>query len=764
MAFLFPLFGWAQKVHDFKDSLVVSNRFATVIVNNATGRVSYRFSSGAYISNAIAYVEDLRLGFIPSPGFSRHVYHTSHVEDSLGKGVRITITHSMIRPGTSAGPDATTSAGPDATTNAGPDATTNAGPGAGQSLSLIQHITLYEDRPCLLLNVEATSVPETDFQWETRHISPIAILPSQNGHLFVPGDEPRILDVPFDNDNWVNVVERKWNDDQHRDASGISYEFTSVYDNQTMQGLVLGSVSHDFWKTGIAYHAGNGQGDVDSLNVFGGVATQDNPALPADYGGKDGTHDYMPHGTMRGITVHSPMVYLSASTDVREDAKGYGQANVLFNGSRIWKGAPPFYWNSFGVEGVLGYEKVMMPDGVRQTSDFIRTLDHFNSYSKPVLSIDSYDQSVYSTEVLAALSNYAAKQGQQLGFYFSPFSVWTWKNSVDQAMVPGTSYPLREVILRDNHHQPIPYKDGDWGCFPIDPTHPATRLGIIAQLQKAKAINARFLKIDFLTAGSLESSVRYDTTIRSGIQAYNFGMTMLRHLVDSIMGPDIFITQAISPMFPSQYAHARFVSTDVYSHLRNDQKGFPSWGSTEASLATGSHMGWVQGTLWPYTNLDITIMQHFQKNPDLSEQEIKVRIYALMVMGSILGDGSDYRQPLAVERARIFLNNPAVDAWFSHPRAFTPLKWADGDSMDQQMVFRLKGDTTFLCLFNFSKQAAFTDTLRTRDMGLSRSRYVIQDFLTGTVLGQVEKDQTSFILTVPKESALMVRLVRKAQQ
>ena len=49
-------------------------------------------------------------------------------------------------------------------------------------------------------------------------------------------------------------------------------------------------------------------------------------------------------------------------------------------------------------------------------------------------------------------------------------------------------------------------------------------------------------------------------------------------------------------------------------------------------------------------------------------------------------------------------------------------------------------------------------------MGLSRSRYVIQDFLTGTVLGQVEKDQTSFILTVPKESALMVRLVRKAQQ
>jgi alpha-galactosidase len=71
-------------------------------------------------------------------------------------------------------------------------------------------------------------------------------------------------------------------------------------------------------------------------------------------------------------------------------------------------------------------------------------------------------------------------------------------------------------------------------------------------------------------------------------------MKMLRQLVDSIMGPDIFITQAISPLFPHQYAHTRFLSTDVYSHLRNDQPGFPHYGSTSASMISATHFWWTQ--------------------------------------------------------------------------------------------------------------------------------------------------------------------------
>ncbi|MES1159162.1 MAG: hypothetical protein ABUM51_00250, partial [Bacteroidota bacterium] len=464
-------------------------------------------------------------------------------------------------------------------------------------------------------------------------------LPGQGSRLFIPGSEPRILDLPFDNDDWVGVVERKWGEDPSSKApkgpvSGISYECAALYDNATLSGLVIGSLSHDFWKTGLVYRATADKGRIDSFTVYGGAATPDNPSLPHAYGGQDGTHDHAPHGSMVGATVHSSLIYLCGS-DIRPAFTRYGEMNARLNGSLSWKGYAPVLWNSFGVEGVLGYEKVMMPPGVGKISDFIHTLNNFNKYAAPILSVDSYDQSIYTTELLASLSKYGKKQHQQMGFYFIPFATWTWKNTIDRTPVAGTEYMLKDVILKDKDGNPIAYKDGDWGAFPMDPTHPATRLSIINQLLKAKAIHATFLKIDFLSAGALESSSRYDPSVRSGIQAYNQGMKMLKHLIDSILGPDIFISQAISPMFPHQYAHTRFNSTDVYSHLRDDEPGFPNWGSTEASLATGSHLGWVQGTLWPYTNLDVCVMKNFQKNPDLSEQEIKVRLYAMMVMGSI---------------------------------------------------------------------------------------------------------------------------------
>jgi len=732
----------AQALKEYKDSLVLSNQQVAVIVNKVTGKLNYRFTNGILLDNTVAYVEDVHSGRLSSADLRRHSCSTEQLQDSLGKGIRISIRHSDDR----------------------------------QPLSLLQHITLYADQSYLLIDIEAGRITGQGPLPETRNISPLAVLPSQSGRLFMPGNEPRILDIPFDNDDWVGVVERKW-----PDAAGISYEVASVYDNTTLSGLVIGSITHDFWKTGIAYRAGAERGVVDSFRVFGGAATPDDPSLPHAYGGQDGTHDHMPHGTMRGASVQSPVIYLSGASDMRAAFVGYGAANVRLNGSLSWKGYAPVYWNSFGVEDILGYRGVMMPAGVKKTSDFIHSLDNFNGYASPVLSIDSYDQSIYTAKLLTSLGKYGKNKGQQIGFYFSPFAIWTQRASFYQKQIDGTGYKLSDVVLKDNDHIPIRYKDGD--AYPLDPTHPATRERIIYELQKAKKINVRFLKIDFLTAGALESSARYDSSVRSGIQAYNQGMKMLKHLIDSILGPDIFITQAISPLFPHQYAHTRFISTDVYSHLRDDEKGFPNWGSTEASLATGSHMWWVQGTLWSYTNLDVCIMKNFQKNPDLSEQEIKVRIYAMMAMGSILGDGSDFRQPMAAERAKKFLDNPSVCAFFSHPRAFTPLQFADGDSFDQQMAFYLKADfpginpitgnafvsidsgkgaplhPSMLALFNFSSKETFSKSFSLETLGLAKDKYILKDFMTDAVLDTIEKDQDAFSLTVPEKDAYLVKII-----
>ncbi|MDP9076949.1 MAG: hypothetical protein M3O71_05960 [Bacteroidota bacterium] len=715
---------YAQDLRNYKDSTVISNQQVRVIIDNIKGKISYRFASGAYAENTVAYINDVNLGYFASSDFSSHVVTSANLTDSLGTALKIDIKHTDDK----------------------------------LKLSLTQHITIYKDQSYLVISVDAAGADKSVMP-ETRDISPLAILPKQHGKLYIPGSEPRILDVPFDNDNWVPDLERKWSATGTAPAEGISYELSSIYDNNTFAGIVTGSLKHDFWKTGIVYRTGSAMGVVDSLKIFGGAATEDDKSKKPAYGGLDGTHDHAPHGTITGETVSSPLIYFSGTNDIRKAFVDYGNANVKLNGRLQWKGYAPVYWNSFGVEGVLGYEKVMMPPGVLKITDFIRTLDNFNKYAKPVLSIDSYDQDIYTTELLASLGRYAKKNNQQMGFYFIPFAMWTWKNSIDDKEMPGSHYQLHEVVLRDKNGQPIMYKEGDFCAYALDPTHPGVRLYVINQLEKAKAINAKFIKIDFLSAGSLESTVRYDPKVRSGMQAYSNGMKMLKALADSIMGKDIFITQAISPMFPNQYAHTRFVSTDVYSHLRDDEKGFPSWGSTESSMATGSHMWWVQGTLWPYTNLDVAIMKNFQKNPDLSEQEIKVRMYAMMTMGSILGDGSDFRNKIAADRAKIYLNNKNICEFFSDPKVFTPLKFADGESFDQQLAFYLKGDTTLVSVFNFDKVTPMQQEIFLKDLGLANGHYVLKDFLTDAVVGEIEAGKTSFTLKVEHEDAALVKIV-----
>jgi len=715
----------AQELHEYKDSVVIAATNVSFKADLHSGKVSYHYRNGTDLSNTVAYVEDVHSGMVTSADLENHSYQLDQIKDALGNGIRFTFKHEDTR----------------------------------HPLALEQHITLYPELGYLLVDVVALGA-NGHITVETRNISPLAVLPAYEGHYFVPGAAPRILGAPFDNDDWVNVTEQSWPLRKGIPALGISYEFTSFYDNNTFSGIVIGSVKHDTWKTGIAYNLNAKQGTGDTLCVYGGAATEDNPKLLPSYGGLNGTHDHAPHGTVYGNTVTSPLIYIGGSDDIRDSFTGYGKLNALINGRQEWPGNAPVYWNSFGVEGVLGYSHIMMPPAVAKISDFIKSMPNFNAYAKPVLSIDSYDQDIYTTNLLASLSRYAAHNNQQMGFYFIPFAMWTWKNSINTQLIPGSNYLLKDVVLRDKNNDPIMYKSGDWCAYAMDPTHPAIRAYIIQQLQKAKAINATFLKIDFLTAGSLESVTRFDTTVRTGMQAYNKGMTMLKLLADSILGKNIFITQAISPMFPSQYAHTRFVSTDVYSHLRNDEPGFPNWGSTESSLANGSHMGWVQDTLWPFTNLDVTIMKNFQHNPDLSEQDIKVRIYALMVMGSILGDGSDYRDKLAAERAGKFLDNKNVCAFFSRPKAFLPLKYADGDSFDQQMEFYLQDTYPLLAIFNFDKQKTFQDEFKSAALHLDiNKKYLIKDFLTDAPIGEIKKGQTSFSLNVGTGDALMVKFI-----
>jgi hypothetical protein len=95
------------------------------------------------------------------------------------------------------------------------------------------------------------------------------IVTTQPGSIKLPNtpSDPRFLLVPFDNDSF----------NTYNDAStynglymASSYEVGVFHDGGSRNGLVLGSVTHDTWKTGIIANAAYGTFGVDTVSVVGG--------------------------------------------------------------------------------------------------------------------------------------------------------------------------------------------------------------------------------------------------------------------------------------------------------------------------------------------------------------------------------------------------------------------------------------------------------------------------------------------------------------
>lgn len=177
-------------------------------------------------------------------------------------------------------------------------------------------------------------------------------------------------------------------------------------------------------------------------------------------------------------------------------------------------------------------------------------------------------------------------------------------------------------------------------------------------------------------------------------------------------------------------------------------------------MITNAHLGWMQGTILPYSNLDVLVMKNFQKNADLSERDIKVRLFSLMSLGSILGDGSDYRNKLAAERAKKFLDNKNVADYFAAPKAFTPLKLPDGLSQDQQLSFFLPGDTVLISAFNFNLKKEYIQQVSRQSARLKKNvDYLVTDFLTGKVSGTITSGKENFEVNVAPADAVMLQLI-----
>src|SRR5258707_3881371 len=239
-------------------------------------------------------------------------------------------------------------------------------------------------------------------------------------------------------------------------SSDTSYEVGAFYDNTSRNGLVVGSVAHDTWKTGISFSGANNK--LNGMNVYGGATT------PADVS---------PHGYVGGNTVSSPTMFVGFGADWRVTMQNYAAENTNFVPRLAWTNGVPFGWNSYGVI----QQNISYSDAIAVSDYFYTSLmgNNFANHGTAYINPDAfwYDN-LYNvdTNLVSSFVNHCHAHGQKAGLYWGPFVFFGSLTNATNWSVNGTiNYHFSDVLLRDGNGNPESTDGGD----AVDPTHPGTR-------------------------------------------------------------------------------------------------------------------------------------------------------------------------------------------------------------------------------------------------------------------------------------------------
>jgi hypothetical protein len=568
--------------------------------------------------------------------------------------------------------------------------------------TLHQIYTLYEGKNFFLTQLKAANAASMT----TNTIAPIVV--NNSGGVDIGSyTDNRALFVPFDNDNWIRYKAQSIN------TSNTGYEVTAIYNNANRNGLVIGSVTHDTWKTGISWNGSNNK--LNNLTVYGGASSNI-------------THDTMPHGNISGTEVTSPTMFVGYFADYRDGLEEYGRANAVFTPPLSFQGSVadevPVGWNSWGAYGSdLTYQDVI------DTSNYFK--EHiqnksFNNKGSLYINLDSYWDNLTDTQLQNAVTT-IHQNGQQAGIYWGPFVYWGTNMS---QTVEGTNnqYTYGDIVLRDSTGNILPTLDG---AYALDPTHPGTKARMDYFLGKFKALGFTYIKLDFLTHGSLEGK-HADPTVTTGIQAYNQGMAYVNHVIDGSM----FISESIAPLFPSQYAHSRRISCDVYGKISE----------TEYELNSLTYGWWQNGTIYPYTDPD-----HMSLSRASSMDEARSRVNSAVISGTVFLNSDDVHNETAQAYMNELLTNKAVNEVALLGKAFQAVEGNTGANAAETFVLNHNG-TYYVAVFNYSGASSSTKSIDLARAGLNGvSNYLRTDLWTGA------EDKVSGMLNVtlkPAESKL----------
>lgn len=482
-------------------------------------------------------------------------------------------------------------------------------------------------------------------------IGPVVVDATGGVDLGVANDN-RALYVPFDNDHFVRYNAGTIN------RSDTSYEVGAFYDNVTRNGLVVGSVTHDTWKSGVYFNGANNK--LNQMNVFGGATAPS---------------DVMSHGSVLGDAIYSPVMFVGFGSDWRGTMEAYAAENTNFAPRLPWTNGVPFGWNSWGViQQNINYSDALT------VSDYFHSIlqsEGFQNNGTVYINLDSYWDNLTDSQ-LESLASHCHSLGQKAGIYFGPFVWFGAAANATNSFVEGTMnrYRYSDVLLRDGSGN---FESADGGLA-VDPTHPGAKERIDYYVNLFTNWGFDYVKLDFLSHGALEG-VHYDTNVTTGIEAYNQGMQYVLNAIDGRM----FISESIAPLFPFQYAHSRRIACDAENSLISD---------TEYTMNSVSY-GWWLDNLYTYNDPDVMV---FGNGADTNENQSR------LISGAVTGiflDGDDLTTSAGQSAAQICLGKNAINAVARAGQTFRPVEANTGTAAVDTFA-RQDGSDWLLAIFNYS--------------------------------------------------------------
>ncbi len=537
----------------------------------------------------------------------------------------------------------------------------------------------------------------------------------------------RMLFVPWDNDQYVSYQSMTMNGNEV-----TSYSANAFFNGSTRYGLVAGAIDHDSWKS-VVYGKSANYGSLNAFHLLSGYADT-------------WSHDTgVGHGWLTGTTVSSARFTVGMFDDWRDGMEHFAKDCAKVAEPLAWAGAKPVGWNSWGVQ-----QTAVSLQGAEDVGDFM--LDNLKAHGfhdangKLVMSLDSWWNNNFTDQQIKDFVAYCNANDMIPGLYYGPWCDW---NTDSTHTVEGSSkYKGGDRWLRANGE----FVKVDGACC-NDPTHPATKVELVTNLNKFKRWGIKYLKCDFMSNGAVDADSWYDSNVHTGIQAYNQGMKFFIDQVKSKLGDDCFIDLSIAPAFPYQYAHGRRSSCDCWGKI-----------SETKYMMNSLSFGWWLDNLYFSLDPDHLVLKH-ESGATETDGENRARVTSGVICGAYLtgdnfSDNVSKGNPSESRKAALkFLTNDDVNEIPRTCQSFRPVDGTEANGTGAENLMQGESsDYWYLAVFNYSILPA-TGKVTWEYLGINPDSIgeIKELWLNGTVSSNAEQIAWS----LPGRDARIFRIAKK---